>query len=201
MRIGRESRRETKYKICPRCGLKSLSVADSCQECGLIFSRLALATNKDAKRKMARGDKDFIIMTSNLPSDIKWYKLLLMTIFLGLFGGHCFYVGRYWRGGMLLVNGISLILYVVFNAQLVAVDGGRLIAALTTIGGIIMLFWIFDVIWVIIKKFKVPVAIDLESEISDIHKDMENENTQQYEIIAEENIKEENNSNEDSSRD
>lgn len=200
MRVGRENRRETKYKICPRCGLKSLAVAESCQECGLIFSRLELATNKDAKRKMARGDKDFIIMTSKLPSDVKWHKLLLMTIFLGLFGGHCFYVGRYWRGGMLLANGISLVMYVVFNQQLVAVDGGRLIAALTTIAGLIMLFWMFDLIWVIIKKFKVPVAIDLKSEIADEYKELANEDIKQDEIIVEDNVKEDNDSNEDSSR-
>ncbi len=164
MRFGRERRGEAKYVVCPRCGIKSLSVSESCPECGLVFSRLEIATNKDAKRKIKRRDKDFIIYTNKLPSDVSRLKLILLTIFTGIFGGHCFYVGRYWRGGLLFLNTLILIMYVIFNAQLVGIDGGRLIAALTTIGGIIMLLWPFDIVWVLIKRFKVPVAIDLESE-------------------------------------
>lgn len=164
MRFGREKQSQTKFVICPRCGIKSLSSSESCPECGLVFSRLDIATNKDAKRKIKRRDKDFIINTSKLPSDVNRVKLILLTIFTGLFGGHCFYVGRYWRGGILLLNTIILMLYVIFNPQLASIDEGRLLAALTTIGGIVMLLWPFDIVWVLIKKFKVPVAIDLESE-------------------------------------
>ena len=167
MRIGRERRKLANFKVCPRCGLKTVASAESCNECGLVFSRLDIATNKDAKRKIKRHDRDFIIKTSKLPSDVSRIKLLLLTIFTGLFGGHCFYVGRYWRGGLLLGNFVALIMYVVFNADLIVIDGGKLLAALTTISGLIMLVWLFDIIWVVLKKFKVPVAIDLESENSD----------------------------------
>ena len=164
MRFGRERRAEKKFVVCPRCGIKSLSVSESCPECGLVFSRLDIATNKDAKRKIKRRDKDFIIYTNKLPSDVSKIKLTLLTIFTGIFGGHCFYVGRYWRGSILLVNTLILIMYVIFNAQLAGIDGGRLIAALTTIGGLVMLLWPVDIVWVLTNKFKVPVAIDLESE-------------------------------------
>lgn len=148
---------------CPRCGLRSLIGVESCPDCGLVFSRMEIATNKDAKKKILRHDKDFILYTSTLPSDIKFVKLLLMTIFLGLFGGHCFYVGRYWRGGLLLLNSIALICYSIFNAPLVAIDEGRLIAALATISGLIMFVWIWDLVLVCMKKFKVPVAIDIDN--------------------------------------
>ena len=164
MKIGRKLGRESQFVICPRCGLKSLATAENCPECGLVFSRLKIATNKDAKKKILRRDKDFIIMTNNLPSDVSRLKLLLLTIFTGIFGGHCFYVGRYLRGGLLLLNGLALILYVIFNDSLVSIDGGKLLAALTTIGGIIMLVWAFDLVCVIIKRFKVPIAIDLHSD-------------------------------------
>lgn len=150
--------------ICPRCGMKTLNGVEACPDCGLVFSRLKIATNKDAKKKILRGDKEFIIRTSKLPSDVSFIKLLLLTIFIGLLGGHCFYVGRYWRGGILLLNTIALILYVIFNESLVAIDGGNLIAALSTIGGIIMMLWLYDIVMVAMKKFKVPIAIDLESE-------------------------------------
>lgn len=166
MRVGKKLGKEAKFTTCPRCGLKSLAVAESCPECGLVFSRLDIATNADAKRKIRRGDRDFIIMTNKLPSDVSRIKLLLLTILAGLFGAHCFYVGRYWRGGLLLLNTIVLIMYVVFNAQLVAIDDGKLLAALTTIGGLIMLVWAFDVVWVILKRFKVPIAIDMQSQFA-----------------------------------
>ena len=147
---------------CPRCGLKCLKGVESCPECGLVFSRLEIATNKDAKQKIRRHDKDFIINTSQIPSDVSYVKLLLLVIFVGIFGGHCFYVGRYWRGAILLVNALLLMSYVIFNDFLVNVDGGKLIAALATLGGFVLLVWAYDVISVILKRFKIPVAIDVD---------------------------------------
>ncbi len=150
---------------CPRCGIKCLTGTESCPDCGLVFSRLEIATNKDAKRKIKRHDKDFIIKTTNIPSDVSYVKLLLLTIFVGVFGGHCFYVGRYSRGIMFLINSLLLMSYVIFNKYLVNLDEGRLLAALSTIGGLFLLVWAYDVISVILKKFKIPVAIDVDEKV------------------------------------
>ena len=150
---------------CPRCGIKCLTGVESCPDCGLIFSRLEIATNKDAKKKIRRHDKDFIINSSRIPSDVSYIKLLLLTIFVGIFGGHCFYVGRYFRGVVLLINTLLLMSYVIFNNFLVDLDGGRLIAALSTIGGFFLLIWAYDLIAVIFKKFKIPVAIDVDEKV------------------------------------
>ena len=158
-------KREKSTITCPRCGLKSLIGTEECPDCGLVFSRLNVATNKDARRKILRHDKDFIIYTSKLPSDVKFIKLLLMVIFLGIPGGHCFYVGRYYRGGLLLLNTLVLLMCVIFNAQLVALDGGRVIAAIGTVCGLIMFIWVYDLFAIIAKKFKVPVAIDIEGDV------------------------------------
>lgn len=160
-------RREKSTIECPRCSQKSLIGMESCPGCGLVFSRMEIATNKDAKRKIHRGDRDFIVYTSKLPSDVKFIKLLLFTIFLGLFGGHCFYVGRYWRAGLLLTNSIVLVLCTIFNASIVQLQEGMFIAAVATVCGLIMFVWVYDIFAVILKKFKVPVAIDLESGIDD----------------------------------
>lgn len=157
--------REKAFHVCPRCGLKSLKMQDTCPECGLVFARLEIATNKEAKRLMRRGEKVHIIKTSKLPKDLNYVKLLLLTIFAGVVGAHCFKVGRYWRGSVLLVNFIALVMFVVFNAQLIAVDGGGILASLTTLSGLILFLWVYDIIMVAIKKFKVPVGIDLESEV------------------------------------
>lgn len=148
---------------CPRCGLRCYEGIETCPDCGLVFSRLEIATNKDAKQKMRRHDHDFIIMTSKLPSDVSRTKLILYTIFFGVFGGHCFYVGRYWRGATFLTTFIAMLLMVVFNSSLAAIGNGALLGVLSTILGLIMLMWPWDIFMVVLKKFKVPIAIDLES--------------------------------------
>ena len=148
---------------CPRCGLRCYEGIETCPDCGLVFSRLEIATNKDAKQKMRRHDHDFIIMTSKLPSDVSRAKLILYTIFFGVFGGHCFYVGRYWRGATFLTTFIAMFLLVVFNSSLAAIGNGSLLGVLSTILGLIMLMWPWDIFMVVLKKFKVPIAIDLES--------------------------------------
>ena len=148
---------------CPRCGLRCYEGIETCPDCGLVFSRLEIATNKDAKQKMRRHDHDFIIMTSKLPSDVSRTKLILYTIFFGVFGGHCFYVGRYWRGATFLTTFIAMFLLVVFNSSLAVIGNGALLGVLSTILGLIMLMWPWDIFMVVLKKFKVPIAIDLES--------------------------------------
>ena len=159
--------REKAFRTCPRCGLKSLTLQDSCPDCGLVFARLDIATNKDAKKLIKRRETDYIIKTSTLPKDVSYIKLLLLTIFTGVFGGHCFRVGRYLRGSILLINFLLIVLYVIFNPELIAIDGGSLIAALTTISGLVMMIWVYDIITVFMKKFKVPVAIDLEGDLTE----------------------------------
>ena len=151
-------------KLCPRCGLKVIESADECPDCHLNFARLALATNADAKRKIKRHDREFILRTHDLPSDVSYKKLLLLTIFLGMFGAHCFYVGRYLRGGMFVLNMVFAAICVIFNQQILAVDEGRLIELFGIIIGAILLCWIYDFIMVAIKRFKVPIAIDLKDD-------------------------------------
>lgn len=153
-----------KMVTCPRCGMKTIEGVECCPDCGLIFSRLELATNKDAKRKIKRGDRDYIIKTNKLPSDVNYWALLLICLFLGPMGGHCYYVGKYWRGGILTTTFFALIMFVIFNAPLMAINDGALLGILATICGLIELMWVWDFVTILIKKFKVPVAIDLESE-------------------------------------
>lgn len=146
---------------CPRCGLKIYEGAYKCPDCGLIFSRLELATNKDAKTLIRKKEKDFVLKSSQLPEDVSFIKLLMLAIFLGPFGAHCFYVGRYWRASFLLIDMIAIFFLVLFNSYLIQVDEGALIGSLSTICGFIMLMWPWDILMIIFKKFKVPIAIDI----------------------------------------
>lgn len=163
-----------KKVTCPRCGLKVYEDAPKCPDCGLIFSRLDIATNKDAKKLMKKGERDFILKSTRLPSDVSFIKLLLLSIFLGPLGAHCFYVGRYVRGSIILVDMIAIFLLVVFNTPLMAIDDGALLGTFSTICGIVMLMWPWDVVMIILKKFKVPIAIDITGSVDKIE-DFENE--------------------------
>ncbi len=157
-------KRKQPNKTCPRCHLTMPETVDTCPDCGLSFDRLEIATNKDAKRKILRGDRDYIIRMRKLPHDVKYYKLLLMTIFLGLFGGHCYYVGRYLRGAIFSAFMTLSLACVIFNGFFVSIWNGLLIEILGVVIGLFVLVWMFDLWLVIFKKFKIPVAIDLKDD-------------------------------------
>ncbi|MBQ8792861.1 MAG: TM2 domain-containing protein [Clostridia bacterium] len=168
-------KREKQFKDCPRCGMRCLINADSCPECGMVFSRLEYATNADAKAKIKRREKEYILYTSQLPSDVSFIKLLLLCIFGGIFGAHSFYVGRYWRGSIVLVVTTILIGFTVFNQQMVAIDGtGDILGMISTVLGFVLFMWPLDIVLILMKKFKVPVAIDIDKK-TDLESLMENE--------------------------
>lgn len=154
-----------KTKICPRCGIKVLDNCEECPECGLVFSRLEIATNRDAKKKKLRHDRDFIINTKKLPKDVSFIKLLLLAIFLGPFGAHSFYVGRYLRGSVMLVDFLCILMLTIFNQQLMAVANGNLMSVFAIVCGFIELLWFVDIFLIATKQFKVPVAIDLNDDV------------------------------------
>jgi len=157
-------KRRAKFKTCPSCGMRMIESTPTCEECGLVFERLNFATNKDAKRKIKRGYRDYIIRTRKLPSDVKYWKLLLLVIFTGLMGGHNYYVGRYLRGSIFSILFVITILCCVLNSWIMAYypQWMELIGALVI--GPFGLVWLYDVTLVIIKKFRVPIAIDLEKQ-------------------------------------
>ena len=157
-----QRKNKPKLSKCPRCGLLSPSQTPECPDCGLIFERLNMATNKDAKKKKLRGDREFIINTKKLPNDVSYIKLLLMAIFFGIFGGHCYYVGRYLRGIVFTLNIVFAIFLVIFNGYFLSLWYGLFMEFAAPIVGIITFMWLWDIMMIALKKFKVPVAIDLK---------------------------------------
>lgn len=146
---------------CPRCGLKTTEGTLVCADCGLKFERLSLATNTDAKRKKFRGDREFIINVTKLPSDVSFVKLIIYAIIFGMVGGHCYYVGRYLKGAMYSLNFIALFCFAIFNGFFRTLWKGVFLDIFMPICGFILLAWAWDIISIFVHKFKVPVAIDL----------------------------------------
>lgn len=147
------------FKKCPRCGNKCLVSQHECEECGLLFSRLELATNKEAKKKILHFDTDFVVYTKDLPKDVSYIKLLLLTIFLGITGAHYYYVGKFIKGILMSLCFVYLIFCTIFNAQMVEyLETYYLYLPI----GIAAFAWMVSIVYVAFKKFKVPVAIETE---------------------------------------
>lgn len=155
----------TKYrkdtKKCPRCGKVCLQSQKICDECGLVFARLDEATNEEARKQFFAKDKS-IVMTSNLPKDVIKWKLLLFCGFLGLFGVHNLYVGRFYRGFYMLFFGLLSLVYVSINNPDEVVLNFMSSWPIVVCVAILSIFWLTDFIQVVFNKFKVPVALARE---------------------------------------
>lgn len=154
------------FKRCPRCDTKALIYQDKCNACGLIYSRLVNASNKEAKKAIKAGQKNRVICDKTLPKDVNKWKLFFMALFLGFFGGHFYYVGKYKTG---IVFSVS--------AALLAIS-----AAIDPIAWATYYFWMWFLIlpgsgclvylavnWVQIlaNSFRVPIALKEDNIVVD----------------------------------
>ena len=150
----------TLTKKCPRCQQKNLEQAIKCSSCGLIFERLERATNVAAKKVIKQGYKEKVVYVTNTPKDLKRATLIILTIALGIFGAHCFYVGRNTKGIIMLCLGtLSLIMGMLSIMNMITTGLAYL---LSFIVGVNALIWLLDCLDVCIFRFKIPVYIDTE---------------------------------------
>ena len=63
----------------------------------------------------------------------------------------------------MLANFLVVLCVAIFNAQLIAYSE-VLVSTVCTICGFVMLLWFWDIFMVALKKFKIPVAIDLQND-------------------------------------
>lgn len=154
-----------KSKKCPRCGNECLLSQVKCDECGLLFEKVEKATNKEGKRRLYRRQKEQVIYVKKYPSDVKKWKMILITIFFGLFGAHYFYIGKWKKGlAMLIYFFIVLFIGVIFNAYFLLAWSGNFFSIFGPLTGVYTLIWMFDIYRVSFNKFKVPVSIISEEE-------------------------------------
>lgn len=146
---------------CPKCYGRINKLSNVCTKCGFKANNLSKASNKKAKELKRQGDGDLCIETEVLPSDVSKRKLLLLSIFLGLFGAHYFYVGKMFRG---LINLVFTIFMLTFSILVtIGIRGGVLeyIEFFVAFGFVIVLICaIADIFNIIRNKFKVPVYIE-----------------------------------------
>ncbi|MEG1499698.1 MAG: TM2 domain-containing protein [Clostridia bacterium] len=144
-------------KRCPRCKEKCVLSASVCPECGLKFARLLLCTNAAGKKARKMKQKDKVLMQSDWPFDASRKKALLLCGFLGIFGAHNFYVGRYFKAAFSLIFTCATL---VFAALTIYPDWYDTFMSFYAIPGAFpLIFWFVDFARIAIGKYPIPVAI------------------------------------------
>ena len=144
--------------ICPKCGNKIPKDSTVCLYCNTKVESIMTASNAEAKRALKYKQKDRALLSSFMPYDVNKTKLLLLSIFLGWTGAHCFYVGRMTKGFTLLVCMILSILFVcipetwVLHAYVSGVVAGAF-------GFVCVFNWWYDLLMICFNKFKIPVVL------------------------------------------
>lgn len=152
-----------KAKRCPRCGTKNNYYESNCQECGLIFARVGNGSNKIAKNLILAGKKDETVKARMFPKDVSKKKFLFFCGFLGIFGVHNFYVGRYFKAVYQLICGLLAVLCVAIGPFLPFYN--TLMSFISIPIGFDAIFWAWDFIDGCFNRYKIPVAVDFVSEV------------------------------------
>lgn len=151
---------------CPKCYGKIDKVSNRCKSCGFNMRELNGATHKDVKRAKREGFGDDVLYTTTLPADVSKKKLLLLCIFLGLFGGHSYYAGKWIKG---LFSTIVTVGTIVFSAlhiafvdiqNLMGIAGAYLFSGFDLLMGVNLIMFLIDLVSIIRNKYKVSVYKD-----------------------------------------
>lgn len=144
--------------ICPKCGNKIYPQQMCCPYCKTSVEVIKRASNEQAKIALKNKEKEKVVLASFLPYDVSKKKLLLLSIFLGWAGAHCYYVGRMGRGFAMLLCFIVGLTFVsipetwALHAYLSGIVAG-------IIGFACVFTWWMDIVRIIGNRFKVPVIL------------------------------------------
>ena len=150
-----------KAKKCPRCGTKNNYTENRCTSCGLVFSRVENGSNKIAKGLLMAGKKDEVVLARMFPKDVRKKKFMLLCGFLGIFGAHNFYVGRFKKAWFQLICGLISVICVAVGHLLPFYDPFMSFVSVPI--GFDVLFWAWDFIDGMFNRYKIPVAVDFLS--------------------------------------
>ena len=146
---------------CPICDAK-LESGQICKYCKVTREEIENASNKKVKEYKKTDRSDLIYFTNVIPKDVSRLKLIILTIVLGLFGANHFYVKRTKRGLFSLITFINCLLFLPIQLTL----NFRKIIVLELIYeliyfsmAIVVILWVFDIVAVLIRTFKVPVVL------------------------------------------
>ncbi|MBQ8040710.1 MAG: TM2 domain-containing protein [Lachnospiraceae bacterium] len=121
-----------------------------------ITKRIAEA----AKKVIKQGYPEKVVYVTHTPKDVKRPILIIFAIMLGIFGVHCFYVGRNKKGIVMLCLGVLSVFMGILSINNMITSG--ITYLLSMVVGVNTLMWMIDAFDACIFKFKIPVYIDPE---------------------------------------
>lgn len=157
---------------CPNCGAKFQKSANICLKCGTKLSQIQNASNLDAVKARKEYQPEKVVYSTVWPKDLSYKKTLVLSIFFGLFGGHKYYTRNYIGGILysifttlfLVYFGVLGVIYEGYSIEFVAALSNSQILTMFTgivsmIGALMIVLWVWDIIKICTKRFKVPVVL------------------------------------------
>lgn len=151
--------RRERTKRCPRCDTKNRLTNYRCSSCGLIFSRVETGSNVLAKNLILAGKSDQTVKARMFPKDVSKKKFLLLCGFLGIFGAHNFYVGRYKKAIFQLICGLLAAVCVACGSFIPHYQ--TIMSFISVPIGIDGVMWAWDFADGAFNHYRIPVAVDL----------------------------------------
>lgn len=147
---------------CPICGSKMVQ-GQLCKYCGVTADQVENASNKKVTEYRKNDMSDLIYFTTNIPSDVSRIKLLLYTVFLGVFGVNHYYVKRNIRGLYSTLSTFLSIVFLILDLSIKTLSGVIVFKIMYEIVwtsmAVNILLWVCDIINLLLKNFKVPVVL------------------------------------------
>jgi hypothetical protein len=153
---------------CPYCGSKILKFTTTCTRCGVTKGQIGSALNLPAREIIKKGTGEKIFMTTHRPADVSFISMFVYSLG-GIFGAHCFFVGRRTRGyTILLLTILGILSYFVFPqgsplreyfAQWTFSGGYTMPVPTDFCLAVSFLMWAFDYFAIVIGIFKYPIRL------------------------------------------
>lgn len=149
------------FKRCPRCNTKTHINLRRCGSCGLNYDKFNSATNAEAKSAFRMNEKNRVLLSKTVPSDINKVEIFVQSLLGGWFGLHYFKIGRIWRGIVQFLGFVFAFVYA-YGAGKYGIRSGYL-GYLILLCGIVWVFtfvtWITDCFAILFNRFKYPVSL------------------------------------------
>ncbi len=161
---------------CPNCGAKFPKNANICIHCGTEMAQLETASNQAVTKARKEYQPELVVYSSIFPSDLSYKKTLLLCIFLGFFGAHRYYTKQKLSAILMTIASVALCIvstilgmywggYLDVNAYGISLTALNSIVSLVSIcGAISIIRWAFDIVFLALKKYKVPVVLGKKEE-------------------------------------
>ena len=156
---------------CPKCGHKIKRYEMGCSKCGLKMSDIQKASFEKVDVVKAEYQPEKVVYSSFFPADLSYKKVLLLCIFLGWAGAQYYSTKRPIKGALMTVASVLFILTTTSMSLTLKGMGGILeplgVWLLNSgiyifpciFGALCVIVWIFDIIKISTKQFKVPVVL------------------------------------------